>query len=1152
MAGAVESRVDFFLSRRGSVAAVAQEVADVLTHADYKVIVQDYDIPLGASFVEAMHEGVKAARDLLILFTGDYEQSPYTRKEFTSFEAERLRDERERHIVVLRCDAAPLRGLLADCVYQTLADVTDPEERKRRILAAAERRSSAERPQRRRGRTFVGVPPRIAGFTGRTDEFDRLDVILTQDRRAAVTQVGRAAVQGMGGVGKTALAVEYANRFRDLYDGVWWCRAETRAGLMTSLAALGMELEATSLAEADIEKAARAALSRLAEQGDIWLLVYDNVTSPEEIADLMPAAGARVLLTSRFSDWGGWADEVSLDVMPIAEAVAFLLARAARSDGAGARTLAEALGRLPLALDHAAATCKRTQMSFAAYAARAASLIAETPPRGSPYPRSVAATFDLAIGDAVAQCPAAEPLMAFLALCASERIPLTFVEGAIDDEGDRMAALAVLAELSLVKHDPFEDGAPAVTVHRLVRAVALMTAERTGALENAFTNLVARLGAIYPSDSFNNPNSWSLCAPLTPHLLAICDISILDTELPDEAESFEFGRRVNRDFLDRAGSYLLGRGAYSEARPLFERALALGEKTLNPEGPRTAVSLNNLALTIQALGDLAGARPLFERALAIREKTVGSEDKSTALSLNNLAHLLQVQGDLAGARPLFERALAIREKTLGSLHAYTGQSLNNLAVLLEAQGDLAGARPLHKRALAIREQALGAEHVDTAASLNNLAHLLQAQGDLTGARPLCERALAIFEKALGPEHPTTGTSLNNLASVLHAQGDLAGAQPLFERALAISEKACGREHPDTARSLNNLASVLQARRDLAGARPLFERALAINDKALGPEHPVTAKSLGNLALLLEKQGDVSGARPLYERALAINEKALGPEHSDTVKSFGDLALLLRDQGDLTAARLLFWRTRAIWEKMLGPEDPMITLVRNDLAASRGRGRTSTGRARSANSPSVPTLGPKWIERSNHAAFMRKKGVPSVAEPLVRAVFERAVRLRGVDDPLTVHFRNNLALTLMMLDRVNEARDLLAESWRTTLPSYANLTPCIPYLGLVADRLRNDRAADQIGRLKTLLCGPELPRALGVAHPWDVAYLLDYLQPKLAPDSREFLAALLAAVNDPLKAPALDRFSEWRDAPPVSRNAPWPADGSSVRSAPAAP
>src|ERR1700728_4761558 len=182
MPGAAAERFDFFLSRRGSVAAVAQEVADVLTAAGYKVFVQDYDIPLGASFVEAMDNGIKHARGLIILFSGDYERSPYARKEFTSFEAEWLRDERERHIVVLRCEDAPLRGLLADVVYQDLVGVADPEERKRRIIAAAERQSSGQRPQRRRGRTFVGVPPRIAGFTGRAEELDQLDTILAQDK----------------------------------------------------------------------------------------------------------------------------------------------------------------------------------------------------------------------------------------------------------------------------------------------------------------------------------------------------------------------------------------------------------------------------------------------------------------------------------------------------------------------------------------------------------------------------------------------------------------------------------------------------------------------------------------------------------------------------------------------------------------------------------------------------------------------------------------------------------------------------------------------------------------------------------------------------------------------------------------------------------
>ena len=138
-----DQRYDFFLSRRGSVAAVAREVADVLTEKGYKVLVQDYDIPLGASFVEAMHEAVKNSRDLVVLFTRDYEQSPYTRKEFTSFEAERAQSVEERHIIVLRCEDVPLRGLLADNVYQDLVGITDPEERKRRIIAAAERQSQA-------------------------------------------------------------------------------------------------------------------------------------------------------------------------------------------------------------------------------------------------------------------------------------------------------------------------------------------------------------------------------------------------------------------------------------------------------------------------------------------------------------------------------------------------------------------------------------------------------------------------------------------------------------------------------------------------------------------------------------------------------------------------------------------------------------------------------------------------------------------------------------------------------------------------------------------------------------------------------------------------------------------------------------------------
>jgi hypothetical protein len=549
MANHPGERHDFFLSRRGSVATIAREVTDVLTEGGYRVFVQDYDIPVAANFIEEMHEGIKNARDLVVLFTRDYEQSPYTRMEFTSFEADAAQSIEKRRMVILRCEDAPLVGLFAPHVYQDLVGIEDAGERKSRILAAVEGRTQALAPP---PRPFIGVPPRIASFTGRLDELDRLDAILMEDSPAAVTQasVGRAAVQGMGGVGKTSLAVEYAHRFRGLYAGVCWCPAETRTGLLSALASLAVTFGAVTAEDADVEKAAKATLRRLAEQRATWLLVYDNVTAPDAIADLLPSAGARVLITSRFSDWSELANEVALDVLPLEEAVALLKSRTGRSDVAGAKILAEALGRLPLALDHAAAYCKRTQMQFGDYAKKASSLIAAAP-RGAGYPKSVAATFDLAISQAVSQCASAEALMAFLAQCGPERIPMLLVEGAIDDECEGLQALTALVEVSLLKHDPFEDGAPAVTLHRLVQAVARARSEAKGLVQDAAERVTARFVAIYPGDAYDNPTSWPLCAHLTPHLP---EPPNLDRTLKTEDWSY---------LLGRVGAYFHGRAAYT-------------------------------------------------------------------------------------------------------------------------------------------------------------------------------------------------------------------------------------------------------------------------------------------------------------------------------------------------------------------------------------------------------------------------------------------------------------------------------------------------------------------------------------------------------------------------------------------------------------
>jgi TIR domain len=189
-------RYDFFLSRRGSVAAIAQEVTDVLKEKGYRVRTQDYDIPITANFIEEMHEAVKNSRDLVVLFTRDYEQSPYTRMEFTSFEANAAQSAEKRRMVILRCEDAPLLSLFAPH-YQDLVDIGDAEERRTRILAAAEGRSQALEPP---PRPFIGVSPRIASFTGRIDELDRLDAILVQE--AGCRDATVCGSRGGGGYGR--------------------------------------------------------------------------------------------------------------------------------------------------------------------------------------------------------------------------------------------------------------------------------------------------------------------------------------------------------------------------------------------------------------------------------------------------------------------------------------------------------------------------------------------------------------------------------------------------------------------------------------------------------------------------------------------------------------------------------------------------------------------------------------------------------------------------------------------------------------------------------------------------------------------------------------------------------------------------------------
>ena len=724
-------------------------------------------------------------------------------------------------------------------------------------------------------------------FVGRGDELLQVAKALRgRDTAVALGQV--VASTGLGGLGKTQLAVEFVHRYGSYFaGGVYWLTFSSGDEIPLQVAACAApEFESRSLEE-------RVRRVTAAWQSGVpRLLVFDNC---EEEALLEawrpPTGGCRVLITSRRSRWSPTlgVTALPLDLLPRRESIELL--RRYRPDLAPddprLHAIAAELGDLPLALHLAGSYLRayQTEVCLDDYLAelrssavvRHASLLGtglEDTPNPTRHIQSVAQTFALCLGRLDRDREADQAAIALLARMAcmapGEPVPRDLLVRTLEDveARQRTDGLRRLAAVGLV-----EEGDGWLRLHRLL--VHFVRLERLDPEAQPAVELVLiGCGEAARQGQLTGP----ALSAVMPHL-----VDVACSDKGDEPRQATLS--------DAAGMALLAAGDVGSARSWLEHALAIRERALGSEHPDTATSLGNLGWLLTTQGELAGARRLYERALTVRERLLGADHCRTAETLNDLALLLLTQGEPAAARPLLDRALAIRERLLGPNHPETAESLNNVALQLWAQGELAAARPLLERALATSTVVLGPGHPNTAMSLNNVARLLHDQGELSSARPLLERALAIWENVLGPDHPSTALGLNNLGRLLRDQGELAAARALVERALSIRERVLGPDHRDTAQSLNNLALLLQDQGDLAAARPLFQRALAIHEKVLGRDHHRTATCYLYLARLLQAQGDPAAARPLLERALAIRERVLAPDHPDTVATRRALAEL---------------------------------------------------------------------------------------------------------------------------------------------------------------------------------------------------------------------------------------------------------------------
>jgi tetratricopeptide (TPR) repeat protein len=673
---------------------------------------------------------------------------------------------------------------------------------------------------------------------------------VSTDRATAI--VNRLAVHGLGGIGKTRGALEYAWRHTDDYTALLFVSAPSVADLRANLANLSGVL-GTTAQTISIDQQLTEVLRWLDEHPG-WLLIIDNVDTNEAAAEvqrmLARLRSGHVLITSRISNWSAGVQPLELDVLTSADAAVFLMERtphrSQRADDAPqASAIARQLDGLALALEQAGAYIDKQRLSFAEYLERWVATRPEVlrwhDPRLMQYPASVAVTWEATFTQLTGH---QRQLLEVLAWLAPEPVPLflfdaTPLADAIPDPRD---ALAGLAAYSLAR---FEAAGDAILVHRLVQEITrsrVPEANCTGLLKIALEAVDAAATGD-PSDV----RSWHAWTPLAAHV---------DT-VSRHADAVGLAVPTDR-LMSQLGLYWRKRGQFRAAEPLIRRALAIDERFFGNDHPNVANCLNNLALLLQATNHLAEAEPLIRRALDIAERSFGNDHPEVATNLNNLALLLQATNRLAEAEPLMRRALAIDERFFGNEKPEIARDLNNLAWLLKGTNRMAEAEPLMRRALAIAERSFGNDHPEVATNLNNLALLLQATNRLAEAEPLMRRALAIDEKSFGNDHPNIATDLNNLAVLLKATNRLAEAEPLMRRALAIDELSFGNDHPEVATSLHNLARMLQATNRLAEAEPLMHRALVIlieSTRRTGCTHPHRDRILVNYRGLREALGE---------------------------------------------------------------------------------------------------------------------------------------------------------------------------------------------------------------------------------------------------------------------------------------------------------
>ena len=722
-------------------------------------------------------------------------------------------------------------------------------------------------------------------FTGREDVLKKLSEALRAGKTAALAQP--QAISGLGGIGKTQTAVEFAYRYKDDYKAILWVKAETEGSINADFVTIASLLDLPEKQEQDQHKIVEA-VKRWFQEHTEWLLILDNADDIAMVQGFIPLGSmGHILLTTRAHATGRTAQRIEVEKMEPDEGALFLLHRAklldpdspletaTRTEQATTREIVKAMDGLPLALEQAGAYIEETECGLQGYLrlyhAQGVQLLKEHGEFIPDHPKPVATTWSLSFEKVEQANPAAAELLRFCAFLAPDAIPEELFTESASELGPILepvasnlsslnTAIRELLKYSLVHRDPATN---TLSIHRLVQEV--LKDQMDEETQRLWTKRTVRtVNHFFPEVDVNkvDRNTLLRCERYLPHAQN-CEKLIDHYKLV----FLEAGQ-----LLHNTGRYLRARSQNAQAEPLFQKALRIHRKVPGTWHADTASTLHDLAWLYLDQGRYKEAELLYQEAFNIRMRVLGTKDPYTAYSLQCLARLYSNQGQYDQAEPLLKDALEIRDQVSGAKDTNAASILHYLAWFYRDIRQYEESELLFKDALEIRKQVLGLQHPQTANTLHDLAWLYQDQSQYDQAEPLLKDALEIRKQVLGPQHPQTANTLHALAWLYKEQGQYEEAERLLKEALSIREQVQGPQHFDTANVLHDLAKLYDDQGKYEQAEPLYQRALTIREKVLSPDHPAIATTLDNYANLLRKMNRIEEASKLEQRARAIRAK----------------------------------------------------------------------------------------------------------------------------------------------------------------------------------------------------------------------------------------------------------------------------------------